>query len=110
MKSWIAEPSRRNSGLDTTQAGCLLWPCFSTFDTMSPVSGGTVDLLTTINGPSIASAIELADLRLVDVDHRNVVAQVGQAGRGGQAHVTRADHGDLAHSAGIISTRLRKPR
>ena len=60
MKSWIAEPSRRNSGFDTTDALCCVFLFWSTRDTMSPVSGGTVDLLTTTSGPSIASAIELA--------------------------------------------------
>ena len=60
MKSWIAEPSRRNSGLETTAESCLVFRCFNTRETMSPVSGGTVDLLTTTSGPSMASAIEPA--------------------------------------------------
>ena len=60
MKSWMAEPSRRNSGLETTAASCSVFRFFNTRETMSPVSGGTVDLLTTTSGPSIASAIELA--------------------------------------------------
>src|SRR5438046_10198880 len=60
MKSWMAEPSRRNSGFDTTWAWCLVFLFCSTLDTMSPVSGGTVDLLTTTSGPVMWSAIEEA--------------------------------------------------
>src|SRR5207249_8927769 len=60
MKSWMAEPSRRNSGFDTTWAWCLVFLFCSTLDTMSPVSGGTVDLLTTTSEPVMWSAIEEA--------------------------------------------------
>ena len=60
MKSWIAEPSRRNSGFDTTSAVCFEFRFRMTSDTMSPVSGGTVDLLTTSSGPSMWSAMEFA--------------------------------------------------
>src|SRR3981081_3962838 len=68
MKSCIAEPSRKNSGLETTAAswprGCLR----STLVTMSPVSGGTVDLLMTTIGPSLQAAIEFAALALGRAD------------------------------------------
>ena len=60
MKSWMAEPSRRNSGFDTTAAAWRALCFFSTPETMSPVSGGTVDLFTTTSGPSTAPAIDAA--------------------------------------------------
>src|SRR6267143_1595706 len=60
MKSWMAEPSRKNSGLETTSARCFVLRLLRTRETMSPVRGGTVDLLTTTSGPSMQSAIEVA--------------------------------------------------
>ena len=46
--SSIAEPSRRNSGLDTTSNGTrVFWLRSMTSRTNSPVPTGTVDLLTT---------------------------------------------------------------
>jgi hypothetical protein len=46
--------------LETTAAACVAFRFFNTLATMSPVRGGTVDLLTTTSGPSMASAIEVA--------------------------------------------------
>ena len=46
--SSMAEPSRRNSGLDTTSNGTgVFWWRAMTSRTKSPVPTGTVDLLTT---------------------------------------------------------------
>src|SRR5262249_41675165 len=45
--SSMAEPSRRNSGLETTSNGTgVIWLCSMTSRTRSPVPTGTVDLLT----------------------------------------------------------------
>jgi hypothetical protein len=47
--SWMAEPSRRNSGFETTSNSCGSVRCCSIIRrTRSPVPTGTVDLLTTI--------------------------------------------------------------
>ena len=54
--------------------------------------------------------LELRDLLLVDVDHRHLVAQIGQACCCRQPDVTCADDGDLAHGEVIISIRIRRPR
>ncbi len=74
MKSAIAEPSRRNSGLETT---CTAWSerlnSRMIAATRSPVSTGTVDLLTTSLGPSSASAISRATAR--------TYAQIGEPRR-----------------------------
>ena len=54
----MAEPSRRNSGQETTQNGMGLgWLRRMMSATQSPVPTGTVDLLTTISGATIALAI-----------------------------------------------------
>ena len=48
MKSSIAEPSRRNSGLETTENGTLPPVLSRTIPSISlPVPIGTVDLVTT---------------------------------------------------------------
>src|SRR3990172_1445344 len=61
MKSTMAEPSRRNSGQETTQKSTGLgWARFTISATQSPVPTGTVDLLMMINGPVIDSAIDVA--------------------------------------------------
>ena len=51
MKSSIAEPSRRNSGLDATDARNPLPPSPRIFSIMRPVPIGTVDFVTTSFGP-----------------------------------------------------------
>ena len=61
MKSAIALPSRRNSGFETTAMSCRSRRTPRTIaSTRSPVSTGTVDLLTTTVGPSRYSAIVVA--------------------------------------------------
>src|SRR3989304_1161624 len=61
MKSAIAEPSRKNSGQDTTANSiCLGWAPFTMSATQSPVPIGTVDLLMMTRGAVIVSAMDLA--------------------------------------------------
>src|SRR5687767_7821455 len=61
IKSAIAEPSRRNSGQDTTANSIGLgWAPFTISATQSPVPIGTVDLLIIISGAVIFLAIDLA--------------------------------------------------
>ena len=64
MKSWMAEPSRRNSGQETTLNG-IGWVCLARTmsATQSPVPTGTVDLLTMIRGLVMASAMDSAAAR-----------------------------------------------
>ena len=47
MKSPIADPSRRNSGFETTENGCVPLRSSITFSISWPVPIGTVDLVTT---------------------------------------------------------------
>ena len=47
MKSSIAFPSLKNSGLDTISKFASGFVCFIIFLTSSPVPTGTVDLVTT---------------------------------------------------------------
>src|SRR5512140_1609396 len=59
IKSVIAEPSRRNSGQDTTEKLIGLgWARLTISATQSPVPIGTVDLLMMINGAVMFLAIE----------------------------------------------------
>ena len=51
MKSSMAEPSRRNSGLETTEARCPLPDSARIFSITRPVPMGTVDLVMTSLGP-----------------------------------------------------------
>src|SRR5258706_11654954 len=61
MKSAIAEPSRKNSGQDTTANSIGLgWAFFTISETQSPVPIGTVDLLMMTNGELIFSAMDFA--------------------------------------------------
>ena len=61
MKSWIALPSRRNSGFETTANGISRSRFSPTIrDTMSPVPIGTVLLLTMVTVLLIAPAIDFA--------------------------------------------------
>ena len=57
MKSVIAAPSRRNSGLETTAASISGRASRRIASTRSPVPTGTVDLVTTTVGPVSAAAI-----------------------------------------------------
>ena len=50
------------------------------------------------------------DLFLVDVDDRDVVAEVGQAGGRRQPDIPGADDRDPAHGGGIISIRIHTQR
>jgi hypothetical protein len=62
LKSRIAAPSRKNSGLDATTTsadGLVSWISRST---SSPVPTGTVDLVTTTVKPESAAAISRAAL------------------------------------------------
>src|SRR5258708_1989883 len=61
MKSEIAEPSRKNSGQETTENGIGLgWAPWTISETQSPVPIGTVDLLMMIRGALIFLAIAFA--------------------------------------------------
>ena len=61
MKSPMAEPSRRNSGQETTEKSIGLgWARLTMSATQSPVPTGTVDLLMMISGAVMFSAIDLA--------------------------------------------------
>ena len=60
MKSPIAEPSRRNSGFDTTEKACLPLDSLITFSISCPVPIGTVDLVTTTLYPFMYFAIASA--------------------------------------------------
>ena len=64
MKSLIAEPSRRNSGFDTTLMRCVLaLRSRMIAATRSPVSTGTVDLLTTtVSRPRFSAIVTAACL------------------------------------------------
>jgi len=60
LKSPIAAPSRRNSGLETTWTSTS-GRCSRTIrSTSSPVPTGTVDLVTMTAGPSSAATISRA--------------------------------------------------
>src|ERR1700690_991457 len=61
IKSEIAEPSRKNSGQDTTENGTGWgWALVTISATQSPVPMGTVDLLMMISGAVIFFAIDFA--------------------------------------------------
>ena len=60
MKSLIAAPSRRNSGLDATAKSASGLVLRMIASTSSPVPTGTVDLFTTTVKPSISVAISSA--------------------------------------------------
>jgi hypothetical protein len=60
LKSSIAAPSRRNSGLETTANWAFGLVSRMIASTSSPVPTGTVDLVTTTVKPSISPAISLA--------------------------------------------------
>ena len=60
LKSSIAEPSRRNSGLETTATSSSGLISRMRRSTSSPVPTGTVDLVTTTQGPVSARAISSA--------------------------------------------------
>src|SRR3974390_2440336 len=60
LKSWIAAPSRRNSGFDTTVTSACGRVSRMIRSTSSPVPTGTVDLVTTTVKPESAAAISRA--------------------------------------------------
>ena len=56
------------------------------------------------------SLLELRDLLAVDVDDRDVVAQVGEAGGGRESYVAGADDRNFAQGRPIISREIHRPR
>src|ERR1019366_7130991 len=60
LKSWMAAPSRRNSGFDTTANSASARASRMIRSTSSPVPTGTVDLVITTVKPSSAPAISRA--------------------------------------------------
>src|SRR6188768_1156913 len=60
LKSRIAAPSRRNSGLETTATSASGRASRMIRSTSSPVPTGTVDLVTRTGNPSSAAAQEIA--------------------------------------------------
>ena len=60
LKSWMAAPSRRNSGFETTANSASGRASRMMRSTSSPVPTGTVDLVTITVKPASAAAISRA--------------------------------------------------
>ena len=85
LKSRIAAPSRRNSGLEATTTSADGLASRISRSTSSPVPTGTVDLVTTTVKPDSAAAIS----RAAAVD----VSQVGMAVAAPRRRADRDEHG-----------------